>query len=121
MLRVDYPMGSRNAFGYSANLSRTGLHLRGAVKLAVGDAVPLALHLKTEPAPVPVDAVVRSLRGGSAPGVGLEFVPRDGEAVEAVHRFVEQELLAKYEAGLARSLGNVDAVVLVASYYVETE
>jgi len=121
MLRVDYPLSGRSAFGYTSDLSRTGLYLRGAVKVAVGDALPLALHLRTEAEPVAIDAVVRNVRGGASPGVGLEFTPRRKDALAAVHRFVAEELAGKLEAAIERAPGNAGAVAQVAGYYLETD
>jgi hypothetical protein len=121
MLRVDYPLAGRNAFGYTANLSRAGLFLRGSARIEAGAQLRLSVHLGAGQEPVEVEAVVRSVRAGTAPGLGLEFLPRQPRALEAIHRFIAEELVAKHEAALSRSPGNLGAVGLIAAWYLETD
>ncbi|HET9555315.1 MAG TPA: PilZ domain-containing protein, partial [Anaeromyxobacteraceae bacterium] len=119
MLRVDYEAGGRGTFSFSSNLSTAGVQLRGATRLAVGDELPVALHLKTERQPVRLQAVVRHVSGGAGGGAGLEFLPGQAEAVEAIGRFIDEELIGKLEASLARSLTSTPSVVLLAGHYVQ--
>ena len=116
MLRVDYPAGGRTTFSYSSNLNTTGVRLRGATRLEVGQELPLRLHLRTAPEPVELAAMVRHVGREAA---GLQFLPGQTEAVAAVQRFLQEEIVGKLEASLARSAANVGQVDLLAAYYLE--
>src|SRR5512138_992404 len=118
-VRADYELGDRSTFGYSSNLSAGGLLLRGATHLEVGQPLAIALHLKSEPQPVKLKCVVRTILRGPAPGAGLEFLAGQDKAIAAVRRYIDEQIVAGLEASLARSLSNVANVCLLGGYYVE--
>jgi hypothetical protein len=119
MLRVDYPVGDRRTFSFSSDLSATGVFLRSATKLEVGQTLPVDLHLKGLPQPLTLSAIVRRVVGGATPGAGLEFAPGQDEAIAAVRRFIDDEMIAKLEASLSRRIINPADVVQLGGYYLE--
>src|SRR5512138_1123954 len=118
-LRADYEVGSHRTFNFASNLSAGGLLLNGATRLEVGARLAIGLHLKTEPRPVMLRAVVRSVSRGARPSAGVAFLPDQEKAVAAVRRFIQEEIVAALEAGLARSLANTANVCLLAGHLVE--
>jgi uncharacterized protein (TIGR02266 family) len=77
-LLVEYDAAEELLTDYTDNLSTGGTFVATSREMEVGAAVRLALSFPGLLEPVGIDGVVRWIRGGEEPGVGIEFLEGEG-------------------------------------------
>lgn len=111
LIRADYSLelGDGVRKGYVTNLSQGGAFLATREDIPVGTGVRLLVSLPWQMGQFEVNAKAAWRReqvgppaGGSAPGVGLEFVDIDAHAQAKLRRYLErfQELAAGLPASV---------------------
>jgi uncharacterized protein (TIGR02266 family) len=77
-LLVEYEGADEFLVDYTDNLSTGGVFVATTRTLEIGSAVRLALSFPGLVETIALDGVVRWVRGGEEPGVGIEFSASDG-------------------------------------------
>src|SRR4051812_3862098 len=88
-LRVEYNIGPRPVLVFATYVGRTGVFLRSASDLVVGQEQALLLHMGL-PEAVPVQARTVSLGGG---GAQVEFLPEQATLMHAIDRLLDEGLI----------------------------
>lgn len=77
-LLVEYDAPEELLTDYTDNLSSGGTFVATSRELEIGSSVRLALSFPGLLEPVGIDGIVRWVRGGEEPGVGIEFLEGEG-------------------------------------------
>jgi uncharacterized protein (TIGR02266 family) len=87
-LLVEYDDAHELLTDYTDNLSTGGTFVATSREMAVGDAVRLQLSFPGLLEAVGIDGIVRWVRGGEEPGLGIEFL--EGEGREKLAEIIER-------------------------------
>ena len=97
--QVEYEFDGKTAAAFADNLSRGGLFLRGAQHLPVGQVLELAIHLEGQAGPLTIRGQIVGLNlDATNGGVHVSFVDSREEKIQQVQRYIEGQLLPKFES-----------------------